>query len=100
MNVLKDTWVLIKKVVLEPNERPATLPEETRKVPLVMWVKGWLLEDAKIGEVVHIKTRTNRFEEGTLLEVNPTYKHNYGNFVPEILKISQIVSSFMEGQNE
>jgi len=36
-------------------------------------------------------------EKGTLLEVNPCYKHDFGNFVPELLKISEQVKEILFG---
>ena len=95
----KNTWVLIHKVILKPEERVENLPDDTKNVPLEMWVKGFLLEDSGIGQVVKIKTRTNRIEEGTLIEANPSFKHNYGEFVPEILQIDRIVLKTLYGED-
>jgi hypothetical protein len=85
------SWVLIERVVLTPEERPSHLPPETKKVPLMMWMKGTLECDAMLGDWVTITTQTKRHESGVLKEVNPTYHHNYGNFVPEIHEIAKIV---------
>ena len=87
----KNTWVRIHRVVLKPNERSENLPEDTKKVPLEMWVKGYLQAEAKLGDWVSIKTVTGRNEEGKLIEAYPAYRHNYGDFVPEILEINNIV---------
>lgn len=38
------------------------------KVPLEMWIKGYLQEDANIGDEVEVLTRTKRIENGTLLK--------------------------------
>jgi len=89
--ISKNTWVQIHKIVLKPEERPATLPEETRKVPLELWVKGYLLTEANLGDKVSVRTITGRLECGTLVQINPCYLHTYGAFVPEILKIDLIV---------
>lgn len=95
--VKKDTWVQIKKVILKPEERTGSLPEDTKKVPFIMWVKGFLLMDADLNDKVKIKTLTSRVEEGTLVEINPAYMHTYGKFVPEILRIDQIVKESLFG---
>ncbi|WP_026475787.1 2-amino-4-oxopentanoate thiolase subunit OrtA [Alkaliphilus transvaalensis] len=87
MKIEKGTWVRIHDIVLSPQERSPNLPEDTKKVPLEMWVKGFLLEEAMIGERVAVKTITGRNVEGTLLEANPYYDHDFGKFVPEILEI-------------
>ncbi|MDD4211793.1 MAG: 2-amino-4-oxopentanoate thiolase subunit OrtA [Bacilli bacterium] len=94
--IQKGSWVLIERIVLEPQERSSHIPEDTKKTPLKMWVKGTLLEDAEMFDWVHIKTKTHRLEEGKLIEVNPTYRHSYGEFVPELLRIETLVRSSHE----
>ena len=98
--VKKNTWVVIHKTILQPYERSTNLPDDTKAVPFEMWVKGFLLEDSNLGEVVQIRTITNRIEEGTLIEVHPSFKHNYGDFVPEILKIDEIVIKTLNGDED
>ena len=83
----KGDWVMIHGIVLTEEERATQVPEDTRQVPLETWVKGYLWEDAEIGSEVKIKTVSGRIERGTLIEVNPTYRHSFGNFIPEILEI-------------
>ncbi|NMA28284.1 MAG: 2-amino-4-ketopentanoate thiolase, partial [Burkholderiales bacterium] len=50
----KDDWGLVHRVVLRPEERTANIPEETKKVPFEMWVKGRLKSDADLGQEVTI----------------------------------------------
>ena len=81
----KNDWVRIHRNVLEPQERTGKLPEDTKKVPLEMWVKGWLQDEcAELGDEVTVKTVVGRMEHGKLIEVNPCYALNYGSYVPEI----------------
>lgn len=99
--VIKNSWVQIEKVILTPSERLASIPDDTKQCPLVMWVKGYLLEDANVGNNVKIRTKTNRIEEGKLVQVNPSFQHNFGNYVEEIDKIDKIVLSELYGdENE
>jgi len=95
--IKKNSWVQIKKTILEPHERTGNIPEPTKKVPLLMWVKGYLLEDSKVGDIVNIKTLTGRLESGILVCKNPSYMHTYGEFVPEILEIDKIVKTALFG---
>ena len=81
-------WVQIERTILEPSERAPQVPDDTKKVPLIMWIKGFLMEDANIGDDVKVKTRTGRIETGKLLEADPVYELNYGNFVPELQEIN------------
>ena len=95
--IKKGQWVIIHKNILSPEERAPQVPDDTKKVPLEMWVKGYLTHDSKLGEQAEIITRTKRIESGTLLEVNPYYKHNFGKFVPELLIINQQVREILFG---
>ena len=85
--IKKGTWVSIAKTILEPAERAEGIPADTAATPLRMWVCGFLESDANLGGEAEIRTKMNRLETGTLEEVNPTTKVNYGDFVPEILQI-------------
>ena len=91
-------WVQIHIDVLKPEERATNIPEDTRSVPLEMWVKGRLEnETAEIGEIVTITTKTGRRVEGTLCAVNPSFKHNFGDYVPELDEIEETVKSILFG---
>ena len=98
--VKKGQWVRIHSVVLKADERTAKLPEDTQKCDLQMWTKGFLQEDAEIGDVVTVKTASNRLEKGTLIEVNPYYTHSYGTFVPEIVQIDRQLREVLFGGDE
>lgn len=98
--VEKNSWVQIHKIVLDVGKRASHLPEDTKRVPLEMWVKGYLQMDANIGDDVVIKTVTGRKETGTLVAVNPVYKHNFGNFIPELLIIDRMVKDKLYGEDD
>ena len=95
--IKKGEWVRIHKVILKPSERAPQVPDDTKKVPLEMWVKGFLNADAKMGDEVEITTVTGRKETGTLIEVNPYYEHSFGKFVPELLAIDSQVREMLFG---
>lgn len=101
MKIVKETWVEIHDIVLKPEERTGNLPEETKKVPLEMRLKGFLLEEAMLGDRVKIRTVTGRIVEGTLLKENPVYEHGYGEtFIPELLTIGQNLRAMLEVDHE
>jgi hypothetical protein len=94
----KNDWVQIHIDVLKPEERATNIPEDTRHVPLEMWVKGHLMNDeAEIGDLVSIKTKTGRIVEGTMCAVNPSFKHNFGDYVPELDEIEETVKTILFG---
>lgn len=95
--IKKGEWVRIHRIILQPSERAPQVPEDTKQVPLEMWDKGFLLEDAEMGDEVTIETVTGRNETGTLIEVNPYYEHDFGKFVPELLTIDKQVRDMVFG---
>ena len=95
--VKKGEWVRIHSVVLKAQERTAKLPADTQACDLEMWTKGFLQEDAEIGDVVTVMTAANRIEKGTLIEVNSAYTHSYGNFIPELVQIDKQLREIMFG---
>ncbi len=97
--IKKGSWVQIKKIILKPNERAENIPEATKKVPLLMWVKGYLQKDAFMHEMVEIKTITGRTEVGELIQENPSYLHTYGNYIPEIQEIDRICKETLFGSD-
>jgi len=98
--IKQGSWVQIKRTILEAKERTANIPNDTKTVPLIMWIKGYLMEDGTIGDNVEIKTVTGRIEQGILIAVNPTFYHNYGEFIPELLKIRTQVKEMIGSNNE
>ncbi|RQD70585.1 MAG: 2-amino-4-ketopentanoate thiolase [Tindallia sp. MSAO_Bac2] len=88
--IKKGTWVKIQDTILESGQRAPQLPEDTKKVPLIMWAKGYLQEDAEMNSVATVKTLTGRLVTGKVMEVEPSYKHDFGDFVPELLQIGKM----------
>ena len=73
-------WVRIHRVILPAEERTANLPEDTKKVPFEMWVKGHLLEDGEIGDEVRIKTGEGGRTFGSVSskEIAAAFKEQFG----------------------
>lgn len=96
----KGDWVRISNTVLEPHQRAEHLPEDTKKCPLTMWVKGFLLdEEAKINDTVTIRTYICRELQGTLVAINPSYQHTYGAYVPELSYIGHQLRDILGGDH-
>ena len=58
MDAKRGDWVIIHNVVLNPSQRAPQVPEDTKKVPLEMWVKGFIQSDANINDLVKVETIT------------------------------------------
>ncbi|NLY86821.1 MAG: 2-amino-4-ketopentanoate thiolase [Tissierellia bacterium] len=84
----KNDWVEIENIVLTPDERAPQVPDDTKATPLMMWIKGFLMDDeASIGDEVSVKTLSGRIVKGKLVEINPRHVHDFGNPVHELLEI-------------
>ena len=97
--IKKGTWVQIHNIVLRSEERTGKLPEDTKKVPLEMWVKGFLCADAEVGDEVRIETLTGRTVSGSLVCAEPVYSHGFGDiYIPEMLNIGIQARSILRGE--
>lgn len=90
--------VKIHQIILEPDQRPDTLPACTKAVPYEGWIKGFLMDErANIGNQVRIETFIGREISGTLYEVNPVYDHNFGIAQKELLLIGKEARNRLSG---
>ena len=90
MRANKGDWVRIHDIVMSSEDRAPQVPEDTKQVPLELWVKGFLLNaEAKIGDRVEVETIIGRHVKGSLIEVNPQFDHSWGRCVPELLQIGK-----------
>lgn len=97
----KGTWIEIEQIVLEPIDRSNAIPEVTKKTPLKMWIKGFAQEDCNIGELSTVKTTTGRIMEGKVTLEKPSYNHDFGEFIPELMFIGPQAKEILWGdENE
>jgi hypothetical protein len=86
----KGDLVQIHKIILNPDQRPDSLPDSTKSVPYECWIKGFLLNnEARIGQEVQTETFIGREISGTLVSVNPVYDHSFGLPQKELLSIGR-----------
>jgi hypothetical protein len=99
--IKKGDWVQIHQIVLKAEERTARIPEDTKLCPVELWVKGFIKEDASLGDEVEIETLTGRLVRGELIEVNPRYNYGFGEeFIPEVLQIGLKLRGILkDGEN-
>ncbi|MEG0307588.1 MAG: 2-amino-4-oxopentanoate thiolase subunit OrtA [Clostridium sp.] len=87
--IKKGTFVEVETIVLECSDRSPAIPEDTKKTPLKMWVRGFVNSDCSIGEEVEITTTVGRIMKGMVKEVEPGYSHGFGRYVSEIAYIGK-----------
>ncbi len=84
----KGDWVRVHTVVLSAGERAPQIPDETKAVPLELWVNGFLVESTvEIGKEATVQTLAGRELRGVLTEIEPVYAIDYGRPQPELLTI-------------
>ncbi|TYP53792.1 hypothetical protein LZ11_01515 [Thermosediminibacter litoriperuensis] len=97
MQAQKGMWVEIENTVLQPGERAPHVPEDTKRVPLVMWVKGFLeSNEAFLGDRVKVRTLAGRIVEGKLVAINPRHEHDFGDCVEELLQAGEGLKKELE----
>lgn len=85
----------IHAILLAAGERAKTLPEDTQKVPLEMRVKGFLVDDANLGDEVTVETASGRRLRGRLVQANPPYSHGFGAPLPQLSTIGGEVRALL-----
>jgi hypothetical protein len=96
----KGDWVQIYKVLLQPEQRSPHIPEDTKKVPLELRVKGFLTHDAKINDQVTITSLAGRILTGKLVAIRPQYGHDFGKPVPALLSIGKELRMLLDKAGE
>ena len=82
--------VQVHKIILKSDQRPDTLPEDTKSLPYESWIKGFLLnEEGTLGDEVRIESFIGREISGTLVSVHPAYDHSFGLPQKELLSIGR-----------
>jgi hypothetical protein len=65
-----------------------------------MWVKGFAAQAGRIGDTVEVRTLTGRKERGEVVEIMPAYRHDFGQFIPEIIAIGQTLRAILDGGDD
>jgi hypothetical protein len=94
------TWVEIYSVVLAADERAEHIPEDTKRVPLEMRVKGLLVADAALGDRVEIVTVAGRRLPGMLVQANPSYDHGFGAPIPELVAVGGEIRALLRAAGQ
>jgi hypothetical protein len=90
-------YVQISQIVINPENRAPQIPEDTKKVPYTLWIKGYALKEAVIFEEIEISTITGRKLTGTLTDINPSFNHSFGKYVKELGQVRDQVKNLLGG---
>lgn len=100
MNGSQGDYAEVRLRVLAADLRSEGLPQDTRSTDFVAWIKGFLLTDAKVGEVAAIETPTGRRVEGVLTRLNPEYVHTFGPPDPMLIRAAARLRSSAQDRTE
>ncbi len=98
MKISQNTWVEIHQIILKPEERAPQVPNDTKTVPLELKARGFLSNDAEIGDEVVITTLVGRQLKGKLIYAEPSYQHTFGTPHTETLSIGKEVKAILRGE--
>jgi hypothetical protein len=71
-------WVEIEWTILAPEERAATVPPDTARVPYLGRARGMASGDPQVGEEAEIVTASGRRLRGRVVALGPGYAHSFG----------------------
>lgn len=97
--IKKGTWIEIQEVVLTPEERSSAIPEETKKTPLLVWIRGNCMKDCSLGDEVEVETLAGRILKGIVVQERPSYEHNFGEYIDEIAYIGKQARAILSSNN-
>jgi 2-amino-4-ketopentanoate thiolase alpha subunit len=83
------TWVEIGFVVLEPTQRTAHIPDDTRRQPYYARVKGFVDGRPQVGDEVEVSTILGRRVKGKVLRIAPQYGYGFGGPIKELMEAGQ-----------
>ena len=98
--VAAGSWVEISAIVLEPNQRAPHIPDDTKRVPLELRVKGFLVAPAALGDEAEVVTAAGRKIRGILTAVNPAYSHGFGAPIPALSVIGGQVRVLLRARGQ
>lgn len=90
------SWVEVQRVVLTAGQRAPNVPDDTARVDLVARIRGFLLSDAPMGGEATVRTLAGRRVSGRVTAVNPRNPADFGNPVPELLRLGQDAREALE----
>ena len=96
----KGDWVQVERTILEAGSRAPGIPGDTADLPMLARVKGFALDSASVGEDLEIETAIGRRIRGRLVEVDPTYGHDFGGPIPELTRAGLDARAALEGRGK
>jgi hypothetical protein len=98
--VVAGTWVELELVILPAGERMPGVPADTASRAFAGRVRGFLVADAEVGAVAHVRTQADRVVTGNLRTVLPRNPADFGHPSPELLAAAREVRAWLRGSGK
>jgi 2-amino-4-ketopentanoate thiolase alpha subunit len=98
--VVAGAWVEVHRVILEAGSRAPNIPDDTAHVDFEARIRGFLQSDAPMGAQATVRTLAGRLVSGRLSAVNPRNPADFGNPVPELLRLGEEARQALERSAE
>jgi hypothetical protein len=90
-------WVELEQVVLTAGNRAPNVPKDTAAVDFVARIRGFVTADAQLGSIATVRTLAGRSVTGRLVAVNPRNPADFGNPVPDLLRLGEAAREQLDG---
>jgi 2-amino-4-ketopentanoate thiolase alpha subunit len=90
-------WVEVQQVILTAGNRAPNVPADTAAVDFVARIRGFLSADARLGDEATVRTLAGRSVTGRLTVVNPRNPADFGDPVPELLRLGESAREALDG---
>jgi hypothetical protein len=90
------SWVEVQQLILRSGARAPNVPADTAAVDFVARIRGFLVDDAMMGAEAAVRTLIGREVRGRLTTVNPRNPADFGDPVPDLLRLGGHARSSLE----
>jgi 2-amino-4-ketopentanoate thiolase alpha subunit len=80
-------WVEITQILLRAGGRAPNIPSDTAQTDFVARIRGFLVAPSRIGDEATVRTLLERSVTGRLSAENPRNSADFGDPVPELLRL-------------
>jgi 2-amino-4-ketopentanoate thiolase alpha subunit len=91
-------WVEVQQVVLKAGDRAPNVPDDTAGLDFVARIRGFLANETPLGAEATIRTLTGRSVSGRLTVVDPRNPADFGDPVPDLLRLGQAARQAIDGE--
>ena len=98
--VVAGEWVEVQRLILKAGSRAPNIPDDTAHVDFGARIRGFLQSDTPMGAEATVRTLAGRLVSGRLSDVNPRNPADFGNPVPELLRLGEAAREALDRAGE